>query len=410
MQPTSLYLHIPFCRHRCGYCDFNTYAGLDNLIPAYTGALIAEAEWLAAAAGERLPVHTIFLGGGTPSLLPLDAMQRLLQALQAAYDVAADAEISLEANPGTLSPEYLTGLRAAGFNRISLGVQSASPHELLVLEREHDFVDVVNSVKWARQAGFDNLNLDWIFGLPGQSLASWQRNLELAVGLAPEHLSLYALSIEHGTPFKELDTRGLLALPNGDLAAEMYELADRMLAEAGFVQYEISNWARPGEGGQPRACRHNLQYWRNLPYAGLGAGAHGFLAGHRTANVLAPAAYIKRMREAIKVGDAITSVEVASPKAAVRLPTYPRTPATSSAEPVNAQREMGETMMMGLRLVREGVSQAGFAERFGSTLEQAYGRSIRALQQRGLLEIASGVLRLTQQGRLLGNQVFMEFV
>lgn len=397
MHSTSLYLHIPFCRHRCGYCDFNTYAGLDNLIPAYTDALIAEAEWLAAAAGERLPVHTIFLGGGTPSLLPLEAMQRLLQALHAAYDVAPDAEISLEANPGTLSPEYLAGLRAAGFNRISLGVQSASPHELLVLEREHDFSDVVNSVKWARQAGFENLNLDWIFGLPGQSLASWQRNLELAIGLAPEHLSLYALSIEHGTPFKELDTRGLLALPDGDAAAEMYKLADSMLGGASFVQYEISNWAKPGADSQPLACRHNLQYWRNLPYAGLGAGAHGFLAGHRTANVLAPAAYIKRMREAVQAGGA---------KAA----QLPRTPATASAEPVDAQREMGETMMMGLRLVREGVSQAGFAERFGSTLEQAYGRSIRALQQRGLLEIASGVLRLTQQGRLLGNQVFMEFV
>ncbi|UYN91151.1 MAG: radical SAM family heme chaperone HemW [Anaerolineales bacterium] len=397
MHSTSLYLHIPFCRHRCGYCDFNTYAGLDNLIPAYTDALIAEAEWLAAAAGERLPVHTIFLGGGTPSLLPLEGMQRLLQALHTAYDVAADAEISLEANPGTLSPEYLAGLRAAGFNRISLGVQSASPHELLVLEREHDFSDVVNSVKWARQAGFENLNLDWIFGLPGQSLASWQRNLELAIGLAPEHLSLYALSIEHGTPFKELDTRGLLALPDGDAAAEMYELADSMLGGAGFVQYEISNWAKPGADGQPLACRHNLQYWRNLPYAGLGAGAHGFLAGDRTANVLAPAAYIKRMREAVQAGGA---------KAA----QLPRTPATASAEPVDAQREMGETMMMGLRLVREGVSQAGFAERFGSTLEQAYGRSIRALQQRGLLEIAAGALRLTQQGRLLGNQVFMEFV
>ncbi|MCL4258072.1 MAG: radical SAM family heme chaperone HemW [Anaerolineales bacterium] len=395
-QPLSLYLHIPFCRHRCGYCDFNTYAGLDDLMPAYTDALIAEAEWLAAAAGERLPVHTIFLGGGTPSLLPLEAMQRLLGALHAAYDVAADAEISLEANPGTLSPEYLAGLRAAGFNRISLGVQSASPHELLVLEREHDFVDVVNSVKWARQAGFDNLNLDWIFGLPGQSLASWQRNLELAVGLAPEHLSLYALSIEHGTPFKELDGRGLLALPDGDAAAEMYELADRMLADGGFVQYEISNWAKPGADGQPRACRHNLQYWRNLPYAGLGAGAHGFLAGHRTANVLAPAAYIKRMREAAGASAAANGL--------------PRTPATASAEPVDARREMGETMMMGLRLVREGVSQAGFAQRFGSTLEQVYGRSITALQRGGLLETASGALRLTQQGRLLGNQVFMEFV
>ncbi|MCW5887005.1 MAG: radical SAM family heme chaperone HemW [Anaerolineales bacterium] len=395
MQATSLYLHIPFCQHRCGYCDFNTYAGLEQLIPAYTDALIAEARWLAQAAGTPLPVHTIFLGGGTPSLLPLDAMQRLMLALQTSFAIQPDAEISLEANPGTLSADYLAGLRQAGFNRLSLGVQSASPQELLVLERQHDFVDVVNAVKWARQAGFENINLDWIFGLPGQSLASWQRNLELALELAPEHLSLYALSIEHGTPFKELDARGLLALPDGDLAAEMYELADEKLAAGGFIQYEISNWARPGADGQPRACRHNLQYWRNLPYAGLGAGAHGFLAGQRTANVLAPGAYIKRMRSA--AGDA-------------RAAGLPRTPATASVEPIDAEREMGETMMMGLRLVREGVSAAGFAQRFGRSLEQVYGRSIQTLRQRGLLEQAADRLRLTAQGRLLGNQVFMEFV
>jgi len=406
MQSLSLYLHIPFCRHRCGYCDFNTYAGLDDLIPAYTDALIAEARWLAQAAGYRLPVHTIFLGGGTPSLLPLEGMQRLLGALYSAYEIAPDAEISLEANPGTLSPGYLAGLWAAGFNRLSLGVQSASPHELLVLEREHDFGDVINSVKWARQAGFDNLNLDWIFGLPGQNLASWQRNLELAIDLAPEHLSLYALSIEHGTPFKEMDARGLLALPDNDLAAEMYELADVKLAEAGFVHYEISNWAKPGADGQLRTCRHNLQYWRNLPYAGLGAGAHGFLAGYRTANVLAPAAYIKRMRAA--AGDAAISSEETAVK--LKAAQLPKTPATVSAELVDAQREMGETMMMGLRLVREGISRAGFAQRFGSTLEQAYGSRITTLQQRGLLETDSEVLRLTQQGRLLGNQVFVEFI
>jgi oxygen-independent coproporphyrinogen-3 oxidase len=199
------------------------------------------------------------------------------------------------------------------------------------------------------------------------------------------------LSIEHSTPFKELDSRGLLALPNADLAADMYELAAERLGAAGYVQYEISNWARPGADGQPRACRHNLQYWRNLPYAGLGAGAHGFLGGLRTANVLAPAAYIRRLQEGTTQ-------------------PFPRTPATASAEAVDAQREMGETMMMGLRLVREGVSLSDFAARFGASLDEVYGRAIANLQQRGLLETAAGVLRLTQQGRLLGNQVFMEFV
>lgn len=391
MRSTSLYLHIPFCTHRCGYCDFNTYAGLEDLIPAYVEALIAEARYLAASAGERMQVHTVFLGGGTPSLLPVADIRRMLAALRDSYSLDADAEISLEANPGTLSLDYLRGLRHAGVNRLSLGVQSAAPQELIVLERQHDFDDVVQSVKWARQAGFDNLNLDWIFGLPGQTLASWQRNLELAVGLNPEHLSLYALSIEHGTPFNNLSARGLLHLPDPDLAADMYEFAYQRLAQAGYIQYEISNWARPGVDGQPLACRHNLQYWRNEPYAGLGAGAHGFIAGHRTANVLAPAAYIQRMK-AGKAG------------------AFPRTPATATADKVDAPREMGETMMMGLRLVREGVSPAGFAQRFDAALENVYGPQIARLKQRGLLEHAADALRLTQHGRLLGNQVFMEFV
>jgi oxygen-independent coproporphyrinogen-3 oxidase len=391
MQPISVYLHIPFCRHRCGYCDFNTYAGLDGLIFAYTDALIKEIEFLRAAAGERLPAHTVFFGGGTPSLLPLADVERILGALRRHFALATDAEISLEANPGTLSLDYLRGLRIAGVNRLSLGVQSANPQELLVLERQHDFGDVINSVKWARQAGFNNLNLDWIFGLPSQTLASWRRNLDLALQLAPEHLSLYALSIEHGTPFKEMDSRGLLAIPDADLAADMYELAAEMLGQAGYEQYEISNWARRDKAGHLLACRHNLQYWRTLPYAGLGAGAHGFLGGVRTANVLAPAAYIKRMEES-------ASTE------------FPRTPATVSAEQIEPKREMGETMMMGLRLVDEGVSAAGFASRFGATLDAVYGKQIAQLERRGLLEIAADALRLTRAGRLLGNQVFMEFI
>ncbi|MEX1071545.1 MAG: radical SAM family heme chaperone HemW [Anaerolineales bacterium] len=390
-SPYSLYLHIPFCIHRCGYCDFNTYAGLENLIPAYVDALITEVCYVALASGARLPVHTIFFGGGTPSLLPVDKVAEILAAIRESYDLAADAEISLEANPGTLSLEKLHGLREAGINRLSLGVQSANPEELRLLERQHDFVDVIQAVKWARQAGFDNLNLDWIFGLPGQSLASWQQNINMAVELDPEHLSLYALSIEHGTPFKEMSSRGLLPLPDPDLAAEMYEWASARLNEAGYLQYEISNWAKSGPGGKPLACRHNLQYWHNLPYIGLGAGAHGFVDGLRIANTLAPSAYIKRLKDGGKFA-------------------WPRTPATATAEPVNAQREMGETMMMGLRLVDEGISKGSFSRRFGEQLEAVYGNQIKRLEELKLLEAAGDALRLTERGRLLGNQVFMEFV
>jgi oxygen-independent coproporphyrinogen-3 oxidase len=390
-SPYSLYLHIPFCTHRCGYCDFNTYAGLENLIPAYVDALITEIGYVSSSSGTRLPVHTIFFGGGTPSLLPVDKVAEILDAIKNGYDLAPDAEITLEANPGTLTLEKLQALKLAGINRLSFGVQSANPEELRLLERQHDFVDVIQAVKWARQAGFDNLNLDWIFGLPGQSLTSWQQNIQLAVDLNPEHLSLYALSIEYGTPFKEMSSRGLIPLSDPDLAADMYEWASAKLTEAGFLQYEISNWARPGLDGKPLACRHNLQYWRNLPYIGLGAGAHGYVGEMRIGNTLAPAIYIKKLKQG---GSFI----------------WPQTPATASAEPVDATREMGETMMMGLRLVDEGVSKDDFSRRFGASLDTIYGPQIQRLQGLSLLEEAGNALRLTERARLLGNQVFMEFV
>jgi oxygen-independent coproporphyrinogen-3 oxidase len=391
MQPLSLYLHIPFCRHRCGYCDFNTYAGLQDLIPAYVEALITEIRIVGQGAGKKLPVHTVFFGGGTPSLLPASDIARILNAIGDEYALQNNAEISLEANPGTVSLDSLRGMRAAGVTRLSFGVQSANPEELRLLEREHDFGDVIEAVKWARQAGFDNLNLDWIFGLPGQTLESWKRNLNLGIELKPEHISLYALSIEHGTPFKEMSGRGLFPDLDSDLAADMYEFADERLDQAGYKQYEISNWAQLDGDGQPLACRHNLQYWRNLPYIGLGAGAHGFVEGLRTANVLAPAVYINRLKNA-------------------HASEFPRSPATANADAVDAQREMGETMMMGLRLVDEGVSREQFRQRFGNGLEEVYGKEIGRLEQRGLLESAADVLRLSKAGRLLGNQVFMEFV
>jgi oxygen-independent coproporphyrinogen-3 oxidase len=260
---------------------------------------------------------------------------------------------------------------------------------LRLLERQHDFQDVIQAVKWARQACFDNLNLDWIYGLPGQSLESWQKNIELAIGLAPDHLSLYALSIEHGTPFKEMSSRGLLPLLDPDLAADMYEYANERLGQAGYEQYEISNWARPG-----RACMHNLQYWRTLPYIGLGAGAHGFAGGYRTSNVLAPAAYIQRFKQEGNL-------------------SFPRTSATATLEKIDEKRAMGEMMMMGLRLIQEGVTGNNFAERFGQDLHEVYASQIGKMQGLGLLESLNGdqkAIRLTKRGRLLGNQVFVEFI
>jgi oxygen-independent coproporphyrinogen-3 oxidase len=391
MQPYSLYLHIPFCRYRCGYCDFNTYARQEKVIPDYVSALIQEIEGGAVAAQARLPVHTIFLGGGTPSLLPPDAHRKILDTIRREFNLLLDAELTLEANPGTVSPSYLEELRKAGYTRISVGMQSSHPDLLRLLEREHTTLNVVDAVKWARKAGFNNLNLDLIYGLPYQTIPQWRDSLEFAINLNPEHLSLYALTIEAGTPLAHWVKRGLVADPDPDLAADMYEYAMDRLPEAGFMQYEISNWARLDKGGNILACRHNLQYWRNLPYLGFGAGAHGYAAGYRTANVLRIAEYIRRV-------NAGTWRE------------FPFSPAGVTQNPIDRQTEMQETMMVGLRLVEEGVAAATFRDRFGLSLEAVFGPDIDELVSLGLLEWSDGSLRLTRRGRLVGNQVFMRFV
>jgi len=414
----SLYLHIPFCRHRCAYCDFNTYAGQEALIQAYVDALCNEIHAVVSSAPERLPAHTIFFGGGTPSLLAPRQFEQILRTLHDHFDLS-EPETSLEANPGTVTLASLRDLRRIGFNRISFGIQSAHPDELRQLERIHNYSDVINSVKWARQAGFDNLNLDLIFGLPEQSLDRWQATVKSALGLHPEHLSLYALTLEHGTPFGRWAARGLLPTPDPDLAAEMYEWAMDYLAGQGYVQYEISNWARSkDEGGRmrdempvpPFACLHNLQYWRNQPYLGFGAGAHGFAAGMRYSNVLRIKTYIERCHLSL-----------------VTRHSFPLSPATVHYHHIAAKTEMQETMFTGLRLTREGVSAEVFRKRFGLELQEVFGKEIDELVALGLLEWADLTphppfprreggaegdrsLRLTARGRLLGNQVFMRFV
>lgn len=406
--PYSLYIHIPFCHHRCGYCDFNTYAGLELLIPSYVEALCAEIRFLARSVVECLEIQTIYFGGGTPSLLSTGQLKKILCEIESSFDLIDPIEITLEANPGTLSPDYLQEIHSLGINRLSLGVQSAHPSELRLLERQHDYRDVIQSVLWSRQAGFSNLNLDLIFGLPEQEPDTWQQTLKLVTGLNPEHLSLYALSLEHGTPFGHYARRGLLSPPDPDRSAEMYEWASEYLSRIGYAQYEISNWALSSvsdlsapELPPDSACRHNLQYWRNLPYLGIGAGAHGYAANTRTANLLSPAHYCHRLLSA-------GSPPQPDPK------HFPRTPATHQLQHLDVQAEISDTMMMGLRLTREGVSMTEFKNRFGLPLEELFGPQINHFIELGLLEWLNippdQRLRLTSRGRLLGNQVFMEFI
>jgi len=394
MELYSLYLHVPFCRHRCSYCDFNTFAGQERKIPAYVDAICAEIRRVSAAAPGRLPVHSLFFGGGTPSLLSVAQIQTILDVVHQQFDLIEDAELTLEANPGTVSIDYLEALRSAGVNRLSFGMQSAHPDDLRLLEREHDFFDVAQAVQWARRAGFDNLSLDLIFGLPGQSLERWRDTLERALAMAPDHLSMYALTIEHGTPLQRRWARGLIPLVDDDLAADMYEYAMDHLPQAGFEQYEISNWARPGAGGALMVCRHNMQYWLNRPYLGFGAGAHGSAAGYRTMNVGGIRPYIERC----------TAGEPAA---------FPAGPAARRVIPIDRKVEMQETMLVGLRMTREGISAARFQARYGCPVGDVFAAEIERLCGVGLLEWTAGTdprLRLTRRGRLFGNQVFMQFV
>ena len=406
---TSIYLHIPFCVHRCAYCDFNTYAGQESLIPAYVDALIREIEHLSGQLS-NLPtfnIPTVFFGGGTPSLLSGPQLASVMDALRAAFAFPPNLEASLEANPGTTSLEFLHQIRAAGLNRLSFGVQSANADELHMLERAHDFFDVIQSVKWARQAGFDNLNLDLIYGLPEQTLQSWQTTLHRIVDLHPEHISAYALTLEHGTPFGHWSAKGLLPIPNPDLAADMYEYAEEFLAAHGYVHYEISNWAKSNSEFEIQnsefMCRHNLQYWRSLPYLGLGAGAHGYADGYRYSNVLRIKTYIDRLN--IDYQSLVTE--------------FPLTPATVNQHKQTPRDDMSEYMLNNLRLLIEGVSESDFKSRFGRDLMEVYSKEIEELLRLGLLErvpfkdaahFTFYVLRLTPSACLLANQVFIRFV
>ena len=359
-------------------------------MPEYTAALCSEIEQVAGKTPNRLTAHTLFFGGGTPSLLDIEQLAAILTTLHKYFTLTDDLEASLEANPGTVSLDYLKRLRGLGMNRLSLGMQSANPEELRLMGRIHDTPEVIQAVKWARQAGFENINLDLIFGLPFQTLERWQVSVELALAMKPEHLSLYALTVEEGTPFHRWTERGLMPMPDDDLAADCYEWASDCLEKAGYAQYEISNWGRM-VGEKVMTCRHNLQYWRSLPYLGFGAGAHGFAAGVRTANVGLIPDYIKRCK-------------------AGSLAPFPVGPAAVESRAIDETTEMQEIMMVGLRLVDEGVSFSQFEERFHTPLDVVFGKEIQKLTGQGLLEVTGGKVRLTKSGRLLGNRAFMEFV
>lgn len=353
----------------------------------YAEAVVQEARlWSPLVSGRTSA--TVFFGGGTPSLMPAQLLRRILGALRSCFEVSLDAEVSLEANPGTVDQAQVESLRAAGFNRISFGVQSFHDDELRQLERVHDAQEVEDAYRWARLAGFDNVNLDLIFGLIGQSMVAWQENLEKALALEPDHLSLYALTLEEGTPLTREVERGRRPAPDYDLQADMYEWNRQRLPKSGFHQYEISNWAKAG-----RECRHNLVYWHNGDWLGLGAGAHSHLAGQRFAAAPTPSRYIALVKETVSAG--AKSVDE------MRQVTY--------REPFDPAREMSETVILALRL-REGLSLAEFENRFGLPLGEAFPAALEETLRLGLTELVDGRLRLRDEAVLLGDEAFMRFL
>jgi oxygen-independent coproporphyrinogen III oxidase len=382
LQTVSLYLHIPFCHTRCHYCDFNTYAGMLPLREPYVRALITEVELarqLAQSAnGATRRSRTIFFGGGTPSLLTVEQIKRLLSACREAFAVDEEAEITLEANPGTLSAEQLAGLRDAGINRLSLGSQSFDTELLQTLGRIHTPEEIVQALHNARGAGFHSTNLDFMFGLPGQTMQHWITTLDRALALRPEHFSLYSLIVEEGTNFYTWANEGRIIPGDEDLCADMYEYADERLQAEGYENYEISNWALPGH-----QSRHNLTYWQNLPYIGMGAGAHSFFGGRRFSNVLDPQEYIRLLKKQHR------------PEA--------------ECESIDRIREMSETAFLGLRTA-QGLHLPTFAERFAESFTQFVGSRLRQVEEAGLLEHDHDWIRLSKRGRLLGNEVFLRIL
>ncbi|MEZ4521232.1 MAG: radical SAM family heme chaperone HemW [Thermomicrobiales bacterium] len=374
------YVHIPFCRYICPYCDFNVYAGQSDLIPAYVEGLERELALLAAADRYAGEVATVFIGGGTPSLLDPSQIGRIVETIHRTLGIASGAEITMESNPDNLDENYCRGLIGAGINRLSIGVQSMQQPGLKVLGRLHGAEGAERAFRAARSAGFNNISLDFIYGWPGQTREQLTSDIDTLLEWEIEHVSLYALIVEQGTPMSTAVRRGQLHPVDDDTVAAYYDYAVERLANAGWEHYEISNWARTPE----HRSIHNQIYWQNGHYYGVGAGAHSYLGDIRASNIRLPVRYV----EAVSNG------------------TIP----IATSEMIGSALEMGETMMLGLRLLQDGVSASDFQRRHGIALSERYGALIDRFIEMGLLVAEGGRIRLSPSGAMVSNSVLAEFL
>jgi oxygen-independent coproporphyrinogen-3 oxidase len=374
-RPLSFYVHVPFCSVRCGYCDFNTYAATElgggASQASYADTAVEEVRLARRVLGDLdAPVSTVFLGGGTPTLLPPADLVRLLDAIRDEFGLTADAEVTTESNPDSVDEAALAALRDGGFTRVSFGMQSAVPHVLRVLDRTHDPRRVPRVVEWARAAGFEEVSLDLIYGTPGESLDDWRASVEAALACSPDHVSAYALIVEDGTALARQVRRGIVPMPDDDDLADKYVLADDLLTAAGLDWYEVSNWARRPQS----ACRHNLAYWRGTDWWGVGPGAHSHVGGVRWWNVKHPTAYAARLRD--------------------------------GASPALAREVLDDDTRRVERVLLETRLRSGLPT---SVLDDSGRDAVPGLVARGLVE-AGDPLVLTRDGRLLADAVVRDLV
>ncbi len=369
MRALGVYLHIPFCRSKCRYCDFTSFAGQEELMASYVAALIKEIKLQSAVLSDYV-VDTIFFGGGTPTLVGAAMVHEILEALARYYRIDPQAEITVEGNPATVEQREPALLRRAGVNRFSLGAQSFNEKLLRVLGRIHNSDDVLRTYENLRSAGFANINLDLIYGVPYQTHAAWLADLQKAILLKPEHLSLYGLQLEEGTPLERDVIQGRLSEPDEDETARMYISADALAVESGYHHYEISNFAMPG-----RECRHNLKYWHYQPYIGFGCAAHSFVAGVRTANVASLADYMERMAKGQT--------------------------AAIAQEHICGSEEISEYAMLAFR-TSKGVNEAEFRRRFGTELNLMMPK-VEDFLHEGLLVRENGAVRMTPKAWQISN-------
>ena len=378
MEAISLYIHIPLCVKKCAYCDFASFSGRMAQRDRYVQAVCREIRAQAAFLGRRR-VRTVFFGGGTPTLLSGENMVMLMQTVRECFDLLPDAEVSMEGNPGTLTADNLCAYRGAGVNRLSLGVQSMDDALLSSIGRIHTAKQAAEAVAFAREAGFENINLDLMFGLPGQSAAQWEDTLARAIALSPEHLSCYSLILEEGTPLYDSVHEGTCApLPDEDEMERMDAITERMTAAAGYEKYEVSNYAKPG-----RQCAHNVVYWECLPYLGVGLGAHSDMDGRRFYNPQSWEPYLQMAESGCR---------------------------QRSAEGENSREDrMFERMMMGLRQVR-GADAVRFERDFGKAPKDVWPQTIEDMTRGGLMELYNERIRLTTRGMQVMNGVLVRLM